>query len=39
MPTIAYKVPPNGEKWLVTRDGEPGVELRFAGSRLRGCGG
>jgi hypothetical protein len=22
---VAYKVAPNGQKWLVTRDGEPGM--------------
>jgi hypothetical protein len=25
MPTVAYKVAPDGEKWLVTRNGEPGM--------------
>jgi hypothetical protein len=25
MPMVAYKVTPNGQKWLVTRDGEPGM--------------
>jgi hypothetical protein len=25
MSTVAYKVTPRGEKWLVTRDGEPGM--------------
>ncbi len=25
MPMVAYKVAPNGQKWLVTRDGEPGM--------------
>jgi hypothetical protein len=25
MPIVAYKVIPPGEKWLVTRDGEPGM--------------
>jgi hypothetical protein len=25
MPMIAYTVAPNGQKWLVTRDGEPGM--------------
>ena len=25
MPMVAYKVTPRGEKWLVTRDGEPGM--------------
>jgi hypothetical protein len=25
MATVAYKVAPTGEKWLVTRDGEPGM--------------
>lgn len=25
MPTVAYKVAPDDEKWLVTRDGEPGM--------------
>ena len=25
MPTVVYKVSPRGEKWLVTRDGEPGM--------------
>jgi hypothetical protein len=39
MTTVAYKVMPDGEKWLVTRDGEPGMshELCLAGSRLRSC--
>ena len=25
MPMVAYKVAPNGQKWSVTRDGEPGL--------------
>ena len=25
MPMVAYKVAPDGQKWLVTRDGEPGM--------------
>jgi hypothetical protein len=25
MSTVAYRVSPSGEKWLVTRDGEPGM--------------
>jgi hypothetical protein len=25
MPTVAYKVAPDGEKWLVMRNGEPGM--------------
>lgn len=25
MPIVAYTVAPRGEKWLVTRDGEPGM--------------
>jgi hypothetical protein len=25
MSTVAYKVTPRGEKWLVARDGEPGM--------------
>ena len=25
MATVAYKVAPTGEKWLGTRDGEPGM--------------
>lgn len=25
MPMIAYKVAPRGQKWFVTRDGEPGM--------------
>ncbi len=25
MPMVAYKVAPTGEKWLVIRDGEPGM--------------
>jgi hypothetical protein len=25
MPMVDYKVAPNGQKWLVTRDGEPGM--------------
>jgi hypothetical protein len=25
MPTVAYTVTPEGEKWLVTREGEPGM--------------
>ena len=25
MPTVAYKVAPDGGKWLVTRNGEPGM--------------
>ena len=25
MPMVAYRVTPHGQKWMVTRDGEPGM--------------
>jgi hypothetical protein len=25
MPMVAYRVAPNGQKWFVSRDGEPGM--------------
>jgi hypothetical protein len=47
MRIVAYKVMPHGEKWLVTRDGEPGMsyvsqeaayEVAVAERRRETCG-
>ena len=31
---VEYRVEPTREKWLVTRDGVPGLRLHFARGRL-----
>ncbi len=38
MPMVAYKVAPEDQKWLVTRDGEPGMSYVSQEGRLRSRG-